>query len=84
TAAREAPYVYGPYLRAPFPANLANNLATVHVKNTRSDPSPADGTVGWVAVLATGDFGVSATDAQLDKIGVVEPLGKTGARLQTN
>lgn len=83
-AVRAAPHVYGPYLRKPFPVNLANNLATVHVKATRAAASPADGSVGWVAVLATGDFGVSATDAQLDKVGVVEALGKAGARLQIN
>lgn len=77
-------YKYGPYLRKPFPVNLANNLDTVYVKEKRSDPSPGDGTVGWVAVLATGDFGVSATDAQLEKIGVTEDLGKAGARLQIN
>lgn len=83
-ATRAAPFVYGPYLRKPFPANLANNLDTVHVKETRAAPSPGDGSVGWVAVLATGDFGVSATDEQLEKVGVVEDLGKAGARLQIN
>ncbi len=83
-ATRSATYKFGPYLRAPFPANLANSLATVYVKNARSDPSPADGSVGWIAVLATGDFGVSATDTQLEKVGVIEDLGKAGARLQIN
>jgi len=39
--------------------------------------------VGWVAVLADGDFGVSATDAQLDRIGVVEPVGKASVRVST-
>jgi len=81
---RTSSYKYGPYLRKPFPVNLANNLDTVQVKAKRSDPNPADGSVGWVAVLATGDFGVSATDEQLEKIGVTEELGKAGARLQIN
>jgi len=81
-AARAAPYLFGPYLRKPFPANLANSLSTVFVKETRAAADPAEGSVGWVAVLATGDFGVSATDEQLDKLGVTEALGKAGARLQ--
>ena len=79
-ATRSTAYKYGPYLRSPFPVNPANNLATVQVKKLRTDPNPADGSVGWVAVLADGDFGVSATDAQLDKIGVVEPLDKSSVR----
>ena len=83
-ATRAAPFVYGPYLRKPFPVNLANSLDTVHVKPTRAAANPADGSVGWVAVLSTGDFGVSATDTQLEQIGVVEELGKAGARLQIN
>ncbi len=83
-ATRSGMYKFGPYLRAPFPINPANNLATVHVKETRAAPNPADGSVGWVAVLATGDFGVSATDTQLDHLGVTEALGKAGARLQIN
>ena len=81
-ATHSATYKFGPYLRKPFPVNLANNLATVYVKATRTAASPADGSVGWVAVLATGDFGVSATDTELEKIGVMEELGKAGARLQ--
>ena len=83
-ATRSATYKFGPYLRAPFPVNPANNLATVYVKPTRAAPNPADSSVGWVVVLATGDFGVSATDPQLDKLGVTEALGKAGARLQIN
>ena len=81
-ATRSSTFKYGPYLRSPFPANPANNLATVTVKQARSDPDPAQGSVGWVAVLSTGDFGVSATDTQLDKIGVIEPVGKTGVRVE--
>lgn len=82
-ATRSSTFKYGPYLRSPFPVNPANNLATVQVKKLRTDPNPADGSVGWVAVLADGDFGVSATDAQLDRIGVVEPLGKASVRVST-
>jgi len=65
-----APYLYGPYLRAPFPANPTNKLNTVHVKATPLDANPGDGTVGWVAILSTGDFGISATDTQLEDVGI--------------
>jgi len=61
------PYVFGPYLRSPFSKNLTNNLKDVHVKAAPTDPDPADGSVGWVAVLSTGDFQISATDGDLDK-----------------
>lgn len=73
-------YLFGPYLRAPFPKNPTNGLATVHVKATRSMADPADGSVGWVAVLSTGDFGISATDESLDDIGIKEPAIKGGVR----
>jgi len=71
-----APYLFGPYLRAPFPVNPANQLRTVSVKAAPASANPAAGSVGWVAVLSTGDFGVSATDAQLDRIGIVEASRK--------
>ncbi|MEK6797343.1 MAG: prepilin-type N-terminal cleavage/methylation domain-containing protein [Planctomycetota bacterium] len=70
-------FPFGPYLRAPFPHNPMNRLDTVHVRATRADPNPAGGSVGWVAVLSTGDFGVSATDPDLEKIGIVTPEGKS-------
>ena len=75
-----APYIYGPYLRAPFVRNPTNGLSTVHVKATPAAANPADGSVGWVAVLSTGDFGVSATDAKLDEIGVTEVAQKLRVR----
>jgi type II secretory pathway pseudopilin PulG len=75
-----APYIFGPYLRAPFPVNPANKLRTVRVKADPTSPDPADGSVGWVAVLSTGDFGVSATDGQLDRIGVIEASKKLDVR----
>ena len=65
-----APRIYGPYLRKPFPKNPFNHLNTVKVKMKPSDADPAPGSVGWVAVLSTGYFGISATDAQMQKIGV--------------
>ena len=65
-----SPHVYGPYLRKPFPANPFNLLSTVHVKAASNAPDPAEGSVGWVAVLSHGYFGVSASDADLDKVGV--------------
>lgn len=63
-------HIYGPYLRAPFPRNPFNKLNTVHVKAVVSDPNPADGSVGWVAVLSDGYFGISARDDQLIDAGI--------------
>lgn len=83
-ATKSVVYKYGPYLRSPFPTNPTNKLKTVHVKATPAAASPADGTVGWVAVLSTGDFGVSATDAALDEIGATEPAVKGRLRLELN
>lgn len=66
------PYIFGPYLRAPFPKNPINGLATVHMKLNPGDADPAPGTVGWVAVLSTGDFQISATDQDLIPIHVTK------------
>lgn len=73
---RTAAYRFGPYLRAPFPKNPSNKLDSVHVKATEAAPSPADGSVGWVAVLSNGDFGISATSADLDRLGIVKASAK--------
>jgi len=81
-ATKSAQYKFGPYLRAPFPTNPANQLATVHVKADASQADPADGTVGWVAVLSTGDFGVSATNTQLVDIGVKDVVKMDLLRLR--
>ncbi len=75
-----ATYRYGPYLRGPFPKNPTNHLDTVHVKATPSDPNPADGSVGWIAVLSHGYFGISATNSGLDSIGIVKPGAKNDVR----
>jgi general secretion pathway protein G len=74
------PYIYGPYLRAPFPTNPTNDLNTVHVKALPTDANPADGTVGWVAVQSTGAFGISATDSDLDIIDILDPARKSRVR----
>jgi len=65
---RGSPNIYGPYLRKPFPANPFNNLSTVHVKARESDADPAIASVGWIAVLDTGAFYISATEAQVNQI----------------
>lgn len=65
-----SPHVYGPYVRKPFPTNPFNLLSTVHVKAMPTAANPVEGSVGWVAVLSHGYFGVSASDADLDKVGV--------------
>jgi len=38
------------------------------VKAAPADADPAEGSVGWVAVLSHGYFGISATDSELDTI----------------
>jgi prepilin-type N-terminal cleavage/methylation domain-containing protein len=61
-------YRYGPYLRPPFPKNPTNDLDTVYAKANPAAADPADGSVGWITELETGDFGISASDAAVDKI----------------
>lgn len=63
------PFIYSPYLRPPFPTNPFNGLATVQVLANRSAQMTL-GTSGWVAVLATGDFGINADDGALAEIGI--------------
>ena len=58
-----------PNLRPPFPTNPANGLKTVHVKAAPQDAAPAEGSVGWVAVLSHGYFGISASESDLDGVG---------------
>lgn len=79
-AAYTSTYMYGPYLRSPFPQNPTNELATVQVKATPGDADPAKGSVGWVAVLSHGYFGVSATDGDLGDIGINDPVQLTKLR----
>lgn len=74
-----SPFFYGPYLRKPFPRNPINKMDTVHVKATPAVADPADGSVGWVAVLSHGYFGISATDSDLDTI-----AGDTGVDFKKN
>lgn len=79
-ATRAYPYIYGPYLRAPFPKNPTNQLDTVRVKATPAEADPADGSVGWVAVLSHGYFGISATDTDLVEVGIDEIKDKDAVR----
>ena len=76
-------YRFGPYLRAPFPRNLFNNLQTVKVKAVPGVVDPAAGSVGWVTVLSHGYFGISATDADLDSGGMDTPTKKELVRVAT-
>jgi len=66
-------YVFGPYLRSPFPQNPENKLATVKVKANPGTADPAASSVGWVAVLSHGYFGIHATDTELENIGAPGP-----------
>jgi len=73
-------YKYGPYLRKPFPTNPTNDLNTVLVKPTPSAPDPAAGSYGWVAVLSHGYFGILATDADLEDVGIDDIDVKKGLK----
>lgn len=66
-ATRVAPFIYGPYLRPPFPTNPFNDLDTVGVKAVPSDLISLKST-GWIAVLSNGDFGINASVAELDGV----------------
>ena len=79
-ATHTSAYRYGPYLRSPFPRNPRNRLDTVYVKAAPTDADPADGTVGWVAVLSHGYFGVSLTDSDLDDMGFIDVKDKDDVR----
>jgi len=67
---RSSVFIYGPYLRAPFPANPFNELRTVKVKKTPASPEPAKAAAGWVAVLSTGDFYLNAEQDDVSSLGV--------------
>ncbi len=69
-----SPFIYGPYLRSPFPINPTNDLSTVTVKANPGDADPVAGSVGWVAVLSTGAFYISATVTGMDDVGIVDPV----------
>lgn len=64
------PWIYGPYIRAPFPKNPTNGLDTVYVKATPGAADPSDGSYGWVAVLSHGYFGICASDTDLANRGL--------------
>lgn len=81
-ATKSTVYKFGPYLRAPFPVNKSNNLDTVHVKANAADGNPSEGTVGWVAVLSNGDFGISATSDDLEDLGILDPAKKLGLQVR--
>jgi prepilin-type N-terminal cleavage/methylation domain-containing protein len=68
------PFIYGPYLRPPFPANPLNGLNTVRVTSTPQTTIPL-GSTGWVAVLSTGHFAANSPEIDLTEIGVIDPGG---------
>ena len=65
------PYIYGPYLRPPFPASPINSLDTVSVINSPGDPV-ANGSTGWIAILSTGHFTANCDAEDLADIGVTD------------
>lgn len=80
-ASSTSPYLYGPYLRAPFPTNPFNNLSTVHVKANLGSANPAPGSTGWIAVLSHGYFGINATAADFIKFKMNEVEAQEGVTI---
>jgi len=68
------PFIYGPYVRAPFPASPLNELNTVHVRANLTDPVIVHST-GWDAVLATGHFSANSSPEDLARVGITDPGG---------
>jgi prepilin-type N-terminal cleavage/methylation domain-containing protein len=64
------PYIYGPYLRAPFPTNPLKDSNKVAVKATPAAADPG-GEHGWIAVLSHGYFALNATDAEIERLGPI-------------
>jgi len=80
--AKSTVYRFGPYLRAPFPKNPTNDLDSVHAKANPAAADPPDGSVGWITELATGDFGISASDARIDDlIGDIGEVAETAKKI---
>ncbi len=65
------PFIYGPYVRAPFPANPLNELNTVDVRANPTDALVV-GSTGWYAVLVTGHFAANCTQAEMAEVGIVD------------
>ncbi|MCP4591634.1 MAG: prepilin-type N-terminal cleavage/methylation domain-containing protein [bacterium] len=65
------PFIYGPYLRAPFPTNPLNDLNTVLVRAAKSGLFTPNVT-GWKAVLSTGHFTANNTRAEIDGLGIAD------------
>ena len=70
-----SPFIYGPYLRPPFPKNPFNELDTVKVLPNPSG-SVTPGSSGWVAILSNGDFRINATQTDFDNHGVSKILNE--------
>ncbi|MBI1826232.1 MAG: type II secretion system protein [Planctomycetes bacterium] len=77
-ATRGYPYIFGPYLRAPFPMNPATKSRSVFVMKDASGALPSDDRYGWVAILSDGDFDVS--DFGLDVVPIDDGgVGRVGS-----
>lgn len=67
------PFIYGPYIRPPFPTNPLNGLDTVNVRTNPGDALIVNAT-GWTAVLSTGHFTANSSEDELKDIGVRDLL----------
>ncbi len=62
---RTSPYTFGPFLRPPFPTNPINELDTVRVIANAGSAKPLADTLGWFAVLETGQFTINTSAAAI-------------------
>ncbi len=67
SATPKGEFIFGPYLRRPFPTNPLNGLATVKVHKDAPDVSALTGKTGWIAGLAEGSFDINAQSTELER-----------------
>ena len=62
-------FLFGPYLRNPFPSNPLNGLSTVRVRQSRTGTVALNAS-GWIATLDDGTFAINAATTKLGNLGI--------------
>ena len=76
------PLLYGETDVRPQAEKSSANPSSVWVKADPSVADPAPGSYGWIAVLSHGYFGISITNADLDRLGVTSFEKKESVRIK--